>query len=401
MADPQQFWSRDDEDSAAASGLSREQLRECGARFGVRFPDSYVELFAVQNGGQVRDEDLYLFPLPTSETPADFGIVSTVEQIIQDDEFARELVEDELGDPQLVLLIAGDDGHTYHALDFNVNGPQGEPRVVWLNFECTDCDEVSQSFAGLVEELTRADDTCAVDMREILRLQVIAHVTIDYEYEDGEREHVDQHLCDAGDALVLFVDENGPDGHELSRVEITRPLNADACVITSRRPKPNQTFMLMLEPEDDEEILWTTSRETGDGRWKNSTTRGVPIYAEFESTDKSRLQELRLQLLGGEVSERAAAEEEWHERVEEMSEEEMEAAFPHLMLQMMGEMDRLVSDLDPNDAPDEMKNMMKQMQQLKAKMKADLEQHAAGSDAPDPELLDLLKQMMPKPEDFE
>lgn len=398
MADPHQFWSPDED--VASPGLSREQIHDCGVRFGVRFPDSFAELYSAQNGGCVRDEDLTLFPLPTSEETGGFGVIATVERIAEEDEFAREMVEEELGNPRLVLLFAGDDGHTYHALDFNANGPEGEPRVLWLDFECSEWDEVSLSFGELVEDLTRSDDECAVDMQEIERLTVIAHETIEHEYENGIRERVEQHLCDAGNTLVLFASSNGLEGQEFSRVEITKPLDADACVISPMRPKPNQTFMLMLQPDEDEGILWTSSRKTSDGRWKNGTSRGVPVYAEVESKEKSRLKELRTRILGGEVSARAAAEEQWQERMEDMSEEDMEAAFPHMMLQMMGEMEELVGDLDPNDTPAELKPALQHMEQLKAKMKADLEQRATGTAPPNAELLNLMQQMMPKPEDF-
>ena len=398
MADPHQFWSPDND--VASPGLSAEQIRDCSTRLGVRLPDSFAELYSVRNGGSVRDENLTLFPLPTSDDVGEFGVIATVEYIAEEDEFAREMVVEELGNPQFILLFAGDDGHTYHALDFNVHGPDGEPRVLWLDFECSEWDEISPSFGELVEDLTRSDDECAIDMHEIERLTVIAHETIDHEYENGIREQVEQHLCDAANTLVLFVSSNGPEGQEFSRVEITKPLDVDACVISPMRPKPNQTFMLMLQPEEDEGILWTSSRKTSEGRWKNGTSRGVPVYAEIESTEKARLKELRTRILGGEMSARAAAEEEWQERMEDMSEEDMEAAFPHLMLQMMGEMEELVGDLDPDDTPAELKPALQHMEQLKAKMKSDLEQRATGTAPPNAELLDLMQQMMPKPEDF-
>lgn len=397
MIDPQRFWSRDD-DAPAGAGLSRTQIQDCASRFGVRFPDTYVELLTVRNGGGVRDEDLELLPLPSVVAPGDFGVVATAENIAGEDEFARDLIEDELGEARLVLLIAGDDGHTYHALDFNANGPFGEPRVVWLDFECGDCSEVSPSFAAFVKRLMRSDDDCAVDLREIERLDVVARETIDYSHLGGPR--IEQHLCDAGDALVLFLDSNGPQGHELSRVEVPRPVNADACVIMPVGPKPDQTFMLMLQPQEDDAILWTTSRETADGRWKNERSRGVPIYSHFQSAQRSRLEELRTDLLGGVVSERAAAEEQWQEQIEGMSEEELESAFPHMMLEMMGGVEDLMGELDAEDVPDELKSAMQHVERLRDRMKADLEQRAADSEPPSDELLDLMRQIMPKPEDF-
>ena len=45
----------------------------------------------------------------------------------------------------------------------------------------------------------------------------------------------------------------------------------------------------------------------------------------------------------------SAAEEVWQERMDEMSEEEMEQAFPHMMLQMMGEMETMIGDLGPGE----------------------------------------------------
>lgn len=399
MTDPLQFWSPDDE-SQGGSQLSEQAIQDAATRLGVSFPDAFARLYSAQNGGRVRDEDLTLFPLPTSKGTGGFGVVDSARFIAEDDEFARELVLEELGDPQLVVLIAGDDGHTYHALDFNPNGPQGEPRVVWLDFECSEWSEVSPTFSQFVEELMQSDDECAVDLGEIKRLRLVAHETIDYEYENGMRDRVDQHLCDAGNALILFVDNDSPDGLELSRVEIARPLDADSCIISPLRPAPHPTWMLMLHSEVEDGILWTSSRRTGDGRWKNGTCQGTPIYASFESSDKSRLKDLRTKLLGGDISERAAAQEEWQERMEDMSEDEMEAAFPHLMLQMMGEMEELVGNLDPDATPDELRPAIQRMELLKSKMKADLEQRAAGTAPPSDELLDLVKQMMPHPEDF-
>jgi hypothetical protein len=45
------------------------------------------------------------------------------------------------------------------------------------------------------------------------------------------------------------------------------------------------------------------SQRTADGHWKNSKSRGAPICAQFESSDRARLQALRRDLFGDQAPE--------------------------------------------------------------------------------------------------
>lgn len=292
MVDPKQFWSLDEQISSLP-GLSEDQLRDCGNRFGVTWPEAFARLYSTQNGGGIRDEYLSLFPLPVAGD--EYSPVVSIEQIAAEDQSVARFVHDELGAPQLVLLIAGE-GSFFHALDFNVNGPDGEPRVVVLEFDDGMCREVSSSFHEFVDDLARSESLPAVDLKAVKHLPLLAHVRVDRQYEDGACERIDQHVCDAATAFVLFIERNGTDGHELQRIELPKPLNPDYCVISEEEDEPQ--FVLALEPENDEDAPCICSRETSDGRWKNETTRGLIAEVEIEATDKFQLRALRNRLLG-------------------------------------------------------------------------------------------------------
>lgn len=395
MLDLDRFWAEGDS-FAQSPPLDDETLATCEAGLGVRFPATLVELYQRQNGGAVRDADVSLFSLQASGTDA-LQRIAPLSVMLGDDDFLAELIADELGDPTNVLLLAGDDGHTWTALDFNTHGPQGEPRVVWVDLECSECGEVAATFDDYVRGLMAADDEPAVDRGEIGRLSIVAEETIDVDYGGGERWIEQQTLCETDDAFVLFCRQRNSEGEEHSRCRLVKPIDADQCVIHDYRPEPHRTYHILLQPAEAE-IEWTYSRKTSQGRWKNSQSEGVPIYAEFESHDRGRLEELRRTILGGEPSPRALAEERWREHVGQMSDEQLEALTPHMMAHSMEVLERLHAETDLGEPPEEIKPLWDRMEQMKAKMKADLQQRMRHAGELDPELADLMKQMTDPPD---
>jgi hypothetical protein len=87
-------------------------------------------------------------------------------------------------------------------------------------------------------------------------------------------------------------------------------LSKDSARLRQYRPAPVSTHNLILQPEETDGIVATESQRTRDGRWKNSSSRGVPVYVSFESTDQGKLKALRRELFDEGSPGRDPAEEQ-------------------------------------------------------------------------------------------
>src|SRR5260370_29471690 len=104
------------------------------------------------------------------------------------------------------------------------------------------------------------------------------------------------------------------------------------------RHDPIYTYGLTLQPQNSDGIVEHESERTREGRWKNSTSRGVPICVQFESHDRARLEALRRSLFGEKTADRAQAreksQEELQQRLASRSPEERQAAGMSMFQQM-------------------------------------------------------------------
>jgi hypothetical protein len=116
--------------------LTSEAVAAAEAKLGYRLPASYLSLLGIKNGGYLRRHN---FPTdqPTSwaEDHVSFDHVRGVggKLGIDGDRGSQYLIA-EWGYPNVGVVISSD-GHTAFMLDYSECGPQGEPRVIWVDVE--------------------------------------------------------------------------------------------------------------------------------------------------------------------------------------------------------------------------------------------------------------------------
>ncbi|HEV3342738.1 MAG TPA: SMI1/KNR4 family protein [Pirellulales bacterium] len=316
MIDFERFWVQaadtelDEEDDADGMadedrpGVGPEEIAEWEARHGVVLPEPLRTAFALRNGGLVRTAPLEILPLDQI-VPVDEGFWDFT-----------EIGESEAPDHSLLFVFGNETevGGTY-LLNFNARGPQGVPSV-YLDFHGESTYHVNDTLGGLFADLLASSAVASVDWSEAEDLAALARESIDLSpIYDGRPASIDQVLAREGDALILLTRERTPEGEVLTRTTLPLPLEAASTEIGPRRPAPIATFGLHLQPEESDDIVEQQSKTDDDGRWKNSTGRGVPIYVTFESTDRQRLVSLRSQLLGPAGTARAEARQERQEEL--------------------------------------------------------------------------------------
>jgi hypothetical protein len=152
----------------------------------------------------------------------------------------------------------------------------------------------------------------------------------------------------------------------------------------------------MLQPREPDGIVAHESVRTRDGRWKNSTSRGVPICIQIESHDRTRLEALRRTLFGEKAADRADAreksQEELQQRMAALSPEERQAAGMSMFQQMR---QRMFPGGRPK--PEGMPPELAAIQDLLQKRLAEIEKRMkekTGGRPVNPEIQRLLGEMM-------
>jgi hypothetical protein len=326
-------------------GVSDEQIAAWERDRGVRLPDVLREALRRQNGGFVGDEETGCRILP-------------LDRIVPMEDDAWEWAfcdedEDDAPDRRLILEFGygcdGTGGTLY--LNYADCGPQGEPSVVLYYSDGGEFDPCAESLAEFFEQMLATNDAPEIDWSETERLSVVARETIDLSAMYRAAASLDQVLGWSDGALHLYTRETTPEGERLSRTRLPLPLDAGWASVSPLRPGAPGTFALHLQPKDADGIVHVESRLTRDGRWKNSTDHGVPIYVQFESTDRRGLDELRNSLFGEAAVERVRRQDDVQERLQArfatLSPEQQQAAAMQMVLQMQAENERFMREQYP------------------------------------------------------
>ncbi len=116
--------------------LTPAMVRAAEEKLGYRLPAAYVELLKVCNGGAIRRS---IFPTKKCKSWADDHVA--FEQVMGicadegiDGEVGSAYLIGEWGYPNVGVVISSD-GHTAFMLDYSKCGPEGEPRVIWVDTE--------------------------------------------------------------------------------------------------------------------------------------------------------------------------------------------------------------------------------------------------------------------------
>jgi hypothetical protein len=375
MIDFERFWVKGDynsldeyEDPDAMAGeeppgVGAAEIRDWEAKHGVKLPEPLRTAFGLRNGGCVRNKPLEVLPL---------------EEIVPvDDDFwtFADIDENEAQDHSLMFVFGNEteSGGTF-LMNFNARGPKSTPSV-YLDFHGENTYLVNDTLDGLFEAMLASSPVPSVNWSETADLSVVARASIDLSpMYRGKPASIDQVIAREGEAVVLFTRERSPKGEILTRTTLPLPLDVAWAEVRPRRPAPIASFALHLQPEESDEIVEERSEMHDDGRWKNSTQRGTPVYVMFESTDREHLESLRTQLFGAKGAARAQAKQDRQTALSEtlnaLSPEERTAALLQAALTMKERMDRefAQSNNDVSDMPPELANAAEMMRLKMAQM---------------------------------
>jgi hypothetical protein len=390
MIDFERFWAgvpdgcgedSDDEFEAgeALPGVDHDAIRAWEQKHGVNLPKLLRTALEIQNGGFVRHTPMEISPLEE--------IVPVGEEFW---EFTE--IEDEEAPNHDLMFVFGQEtevGGTY-LLNFNAKGPKGEPSV-YLDFHGESTYRVGGSLEKLLKKMLSTSAVPSVNWSEIEDLPVLARESIDISpVHQGKPASVDQVLARQGDALVLFTRERSPEGETLSRTLLPLPLDSGWAEISSYRPAPIGTYALHLQPEDSDGIVNEESRRRADGKWKNTTEHGVPIYVTFESITRAQLDGLRKQLLGGQAAARAQAKQdrqaELEATLESLTPDQRMAAMLQSALNMKAELDR---EFESSGAADDMPAGIAQAAEMMRRRMEEIMQRAQEKIAANPPPADV------------
>ena len=391
MIDFDRFWAEgnspyveedeDEEETEVPSGVTPGEILAWEGQHGVKLPEPLRAALGIRNGGYVRDTDVEVLPLDQFEPV--------------DDDFWKwtEIEEDEAPDHGLLFAFGNEaqSGGTY-LLNFNERGPEGPPSV-YIDIHGETTYRINDSILGFFEAELASDAGPSVDWSEAESSpSVVARESIDESaLHDGEPASNDQILAREGGALILFTRHRSPEGESLTRTRLPLPLDTDAFEVPRTRPAPIGTFILHLQPEQTEGIVHARSERIDDGRWKNSTGRGVPIFVMFESTDRGRLEAVRTEVFGVEGAASIQARYDRQAEAEAMlgtlTPEQRSAAFLQAALNRREEVQaQFAASGGLDDLPPELAEAARLMR-LRMEQMAEMVRQRAAANPPDAETI--------------
>lgn len=387
MSDEFSLWDAAESD---APGLSKEQVLKWEAENGVQLPKLLRKAYREHNGGVVRSSSIQLWSLDQVRVPDDDAW----------DDMADE-EEDGFEDRNRILIIGEDlDIGGSYFLNYNLCHDDGDPSI-WNHFyDGTGPSRLSKSVSRYLKKQASTSETPDVDWQETESFPILCDESIDESSWLPPGTITRYRLVQGEDKLILF--EQGIDmdrgGQRLTRTELPLPLDPDSMSLELRLD--GGPWGLHLEPLDGDEIVSVESVQRPGGGWKNSRSRGVPIYETIESESKERLENLRIQLIGAEAAREVAAADDRMAALERR----MQASSPEeqkiIGLQMLQGMQTEMPDLTPpGELPPELAEASAQIESLQRKMFEELERSVGGLQVP-PEvqaMIEGLKKKMQRP----
>jgi SMI1/KNR4 family protein SUKH-1 len=407
MIDFDQFWADADEYRAHAEeygipyqeplpGVSAAEIQRWEKTQGVSLPQALREALSRQNGGRVRYSEVRVLPLDEIQPAAD----DLWEYACYN--------EDEIPDRGLVFEFAQEEafGGRYF-LNFNAQGPQGEPSVYLYHSDPGDLDRQAKRLMRFFERMLDVSEKPQVDWSETEQpgVKILARETIDVSSVYGPGGTSEQVLVQTNDALILYTRRMSQEEQSLSKLTLPLPLDPNWAQVRTLRPAPISTHCLHMQPSESDGIVSIDSTRASDGKWKDSTTHGAPIYGYFESTDRNRLMELRKQLFGDQAASQAQAREEsqamFQQQLDTLPPEARMSVMLQAAMKAREEIDRKFQEQYGNLEPPtgELADMAKLLEQRMAEAMNRAQEHMKKNPV-DPGLMqrmqDLLKKSMPE-----
>ena len=398
MIDFERLWAEDpeaDDGAEAPKGVPADALLAWERARGVTLPEPLRTALGFRNGGHVRNTSIDVSPLAEiGPVDGDFWEFTAFE-------------ENEVPDHGLLFEFgtATGTGSTL-LMNFNKRGPHGSPSV-YQDYHGESRYLLGDSVIDFFEDALRSSDEPSVDWSETEGdLPILAREAFDLSgMYDGLPASEEQVLTRRGETLIVFTRSLIPDQVILSRTTLPLPLDAGQAEIKPLRPGPSGTFALYLQPVESDGIVHEESETDDDGRWKNSTRDGVPIYIAFESTDADRLRSLREQLFGPEGAVRAQSKQdnqaELAKLLDTLTPEQRTAAMLRAAMTQRDEMVRRISGPDAEGAPAMPPELAAALEAMRTRLEAMTQRvhQAAAGDLPDADTIRRIQDLLRPPGD--
>jgi hypothetical protein len=279
-------------------GLAVGQIRKWETKHGVLLPEFLREALCRQNGGLLRHSDVRVNALEAFKLPdEDFWKYAS---------YRKKLFRD----AAKVFFFAEGECDRMLLLNFNENGPRGEPTVWSYYSDPGDVVRVSRTVKDFFGHEIAVDAKPKVNWSETEELSPILHQeTIELPLNRrvvSRRTHV---LGRLDGRLVHFLREVEAKEERLVRTLIPEPLDPEWASIDATGPTGQRgPFEYQLQPVDSKGMQAVESVLKAGGCWKNAASGGV--WVGVESASESKLQALRAKLLGKAAAGRALKEDQ-------------------------------------------------------------------------------------------
>ena len=203
------------------------------------------------------------------------------------------------------------DGLPMYLLNFNANGPAGEPSVHHYYRDMGDIEPEARTVAEFVVAKQASDSECAVDWTETGRLEplLFGERCEIPDFQGGGKRVVESFVGRLDGVLCVFKHEISGDEVSYLKLEVKEPLDPEELEIETIGSNPRVYCLRLIsldeddfDDEDDDDggdpdENRTESYRMKDGTWKNASGGALD---DIESLNKEKLAELRLELLGEE-----------------------------------------------------------------------------------------------------
>ncbi len=288
------------ETSKKNPGAAEKTITAWESKAGVKLPQFLREAIRAQNGGKVRYSSLMLFPLK-----------SIVRKEGQFWEFA--FCEDKEFEEKSLIFAFGESeaGEPTYFLNFNANGPTGEPSIYHYFGDPGEFVLEKGDFEEFIATQMAVSDTPDVSLEEADKLNLVLHrETILRHLEDGSEWRVETVVGQRDGQLWIYKDERIGDKITVEKTGLAKPFDPEAIIDTSPFSPPVHT--LRIDSRKEDASVEARSERFPDGKWKNFHASGV-LCGFVESADKNHLIQLRAKILGTRLLARAEKAQRQHD----------------------------------------------------------------------------------------
>jgi hypothetical protein len=276
--DLDRLWDPDDAERPRP-GVSPKEFAAWERRNGVKLPKVLRDALARQDGGLIRYSSVSVLPLHEIKP---LGI-----DFWEDVGYSKKRIPKQ----NLVFdFAAAADDEPIYFLNFNANGPRGEPTVHHLYHDPGDVQLTARTVEAFFADLIAVTPKPAVDWSETERLDPVYHRET-LVVRAGRNRSVEEVVLGRLEGVLILYTRTNDESY--GKVILPEPLSKAEASIEEFRPSPGKTYELHLEPRKADGIVSIDSVRMSDGTWKNDTDRGVPVYVGVESRNKDVLKAVR------------------------------------------------------------------------------------------------------------